>query len=165
MARFYAHDCRVNSDGTIPDLDRETWNIMLEQFRGRKITIEIRDRMPSINQRWLSFFHAVWLPMIMEALRDDKGWEVNPSKKDDQDRVKLMLLYEFWSDEPSVSWSEKFKSMTVDKPSLKDIPQIDSEQFIEPVRRWAKEELDLTLPEPDPDWKTNSISKQRFSPR
>lgn len=122
----------------------------LKRWADGPVTVTVKRERPGKSHLQLGYYNALVLPMIVEEICDD------PENEEELARVHVEMKCRFLPMERATFTDrESGEERTVEAvPSLADLNTKQMAEFVDRVRQWAGEFLGLTIPDPDPLWKT-----------
>ena len=152
MPKYLQFEGKYNWEGKPYDFQENMKEIIREHFAGKPVLITITSNYPQRSNDQSGYFEAVVLPMIMEGLQS-VGWSIRLNNQDHRKEIKDMLYRDVYGAKTTFKVNPKTGGRIPVIPSTRDLDIKEWEDFMEVCRKWALDNLGITIPLPDKYWK------------
>lgn len=150
----------VRENGDCPGLPKKFRQILAKNYGGKSVRFRITELKPRASGKAHGYYREVVLMSVVWRLAD-LGNDVNPYSDKDVKRVHDDL--KFLHLEYRQTFCDADGLVYERAPTLEEAPANVMAQYIEKVRTWAMESLDIFIPDADKDWKKKTGQLGFFS--
>lgn len=143
---------KVDQEGKITFVNKALFfDNISNKFVGKEIELIARKKVKTRSNPQIAYYFGVVIPMIQSRLYELHGERYGTDKLDNDFRITWLC------DEEVNTVTGEIQTKVL---SLKEVAaEVDTTTmmlFIENIRQWAARDIDLNIPDPDPNYKYNN---------
>jgi len=114
-------------------------------FTGMNVEVQVKRKRKTRSTAQNDYYWGVIVPRVLYALNDINGTTMQSSNKEHSELIHAFLKAKFL---PPVVMSDATGQAMELPPSTKRLTTVEMMNYIDDVRAWALEFLDIDIPEP-----------------